>query len=45
MTLEQIELEYVSRYGPVDNHTLREEVASLAAAGKINRIRHGWYEP
>lgn len=45
MTVDEIELEYVSRYGKISRKYMLFELSNLEAGGVIHRVKQGVYEP
>jgi hypothetical protein len=45
MTVDEIEFEYVAKYGPATHRTIMAELARLAQGEVIHRVKQGVYEP
>jgi len=45
MSVEQIEFEYIAKYGECNHDTLLVKLSDLDVEGKINRVKQGVYEP
>jgi hypothetical protein len=45
MTVDEIELEYFMKYGPVTRRTILMELSRLAHGEVIHRVKQGVYEP
>lgn len=45
MTVDEIELEYVAKYGPATRRTIMAELSRLAQGEVIHRLKQGVYAP
>lgn len=45
MTVDEIELEYVAKYGLATHRTILEDLSRLVQGNVIHRVKQGVYEP